>query len=461
METKILIVDDDDAFRKLMMDHLSSRGFCVEGAQDGYEAIQMLRSDNTYAVLVTDMMMPGVGGLELLRIARKMNEDMEVIVITASGSIEAAVSALREDGAFDFLTKPLGMMAELSIAVDRALRYRELRTERKKLRGQQAADADRVQTVVSHVSDDVIAVDPAGRLEMINASAHRYLSHFEKGASVHELLPESLNSVVSSWKAMVKCVPACASVHLKKFGLKEIHLSRVCANHDWDDGWVMVIRDRMSWPGSEKYTEYLLTDLEEVGMCHGRLVRTFSGLAGIPGLSSGPARQLIGGGALLLKKMEKYLHRIRSAVEFSSHPDAGVSGRILAAGPVVEVSSLADGVSQDHGQRVDWNIPDGLSPVRGDVTLIREALEVYRELSDPSMPAVSVSARENSGWVWLELEPVSGKHVSEPQKGCSPVGEQKMVQLVVQRMGGQLWKYSIGGTAYTAVVLQAAGSKSR
>ena len=132
---RVLVVDDDDALLNMMSLHLRKKGFQVECAKDGHEAMQVLRTSGPFCVMVTDLMMPGLSGLELLRRARKVDPLIEVIVITAAGSVEMAISALRESGAYDYLTKPLGMISELSLAVQRAANHRELRLERESMRG--------------------------------------------------------------------------------------------------------------------------------------------------------------------------------------------------------------------------------------------------------------------------------------------------------------------------------------
>ena len=82
---RVLVVDDDDALLNMMSLHLRKKGFQVECAKDGFEAMQVLRSSGPFCVMVTDLMMPGLSGLELLRRARKLDPLIEVIVITAAG----------------------------------------------------------------------------------------------------------------------------------------------------------------------------------------------------------------------------------------------------------------------------------------------------------------------------------------------------------------------------------------
>ena len=98
----LLVVDDDQAFLDLMVHHLRRKGHNVACASDGKQALHALQSGGPFDVLVTDLMMPGMSGLELLRLAKKMDPTLEVIVITAAPSLEMAISAMREDGAFDY-----------------------------------------------------------------------------------------------------------------------------------------------------------------------------------------------------------------------------------------------------------------------------------------------------------------------------------------------------------------------
>jgi DNA-binding NtrC family response regulator len=99
----------------------------------GHEALALLESQRP-EVLLTDLKMPGMEGLELMRRAHQLDPDLPVIVITAFASIQSAVGAVKE-GAFDYLPKPF-TAEQLRVAVDRALRQRELRLENRNLRQQ-------------------------------------------------------------------------------------------------------------------------------------------------------------------------------------------------------------------------------------------------------------------------------------------------------------------------------------
>ena len=142
--SRVLVVDDEEAYRTLMAGHLERKGFEVEKASDGKQALARLQEES-FEVLVTDLMMPKVSGLDLLRQAKKLDPWLEVIVITASGQVENAVSAMREDGAFDYLLKPLETIGELSLAVGRAAQHRNLLFDRNRLNDQLTAEASRLQ----------------------------------------------------------------------------------------------------------------------------------------------------------------------------------------------------------------------------------------------------------------------------------------------------------------------------
>ncbi len=101
----VLVVDDDQSLRRVMEMQLEDLGCEVLTAASGQEAIEIL-SANAVAVVLTDLKMPGISGLDLVRTVKKHYPGSLTVVITAYGTIETAVAAMR-DGAYDYLTKPL------------------------------------------------------------------------------------------------------------------------------------------------------------------------------------------------------------------------------------------------------------------------------------------------------------------------------------------------------------------
>ncbi|NNF39483.1 MAG: sigma-54-dependent Fis family transcriptional regulator [Gemmatimonadetes bacterium] len=121
----ILIVDDEDGIREFLADALETDGHVTTEAADGLEAIRRL-GERAFDLMITDLKMPGaLDGVDLLRRARSDQPDMEVVVLTAHGTVDSAVEAMKL-GAFDYLQKPLSSPAELRILVSRALDRRRL-----------------------------------------------------------------------------------------------------------------------------------------------------------------------------------------------------------------------------------------------------------------------------------------------------------------------------------------------
>jgi len=132
----LLLVEDKSELRAMLRKALERNGFSVDEAPDGSAAIQKLRS-RRYQLVITDLKMPGASGLEVLRESKQADSTIPVILLTAFGSVEEAVSAMKE-GAFDFIQKPVDL-DHLKILVDRATRQQELLRENLILREEFAA----------------------------------------------------------------------------------------------------------------------------------------------------------------------------------------------------------------------------------------------------------------------------------------------------------------------------------
>jgi two-component system response regulator AtoC len=121
---RILIVDDEEGVRSFLAEALESAGTEIETARDGDEAAALLDGKG-FDLVVTDLKMPGRDGLALLAKIRAEQPETQVILLTAHGTVETAVLAMKE-GAFDYLTKPIGSPTELRVLVARALERRQL-----------------------------------------------------------------------------------------------------------------------------------------------------------------------------------------------------------------------------------------------------------------------------------------------------------------------------------------------
>jgi two-component system response regulator HydG len=132
----VLVADDDPGLRESLERTLAREGYRVVLAPDGRTALERLQAGGIDLVL-TDLKMPGLSGIELLRAAKAIAPDVDVILLTAFGTIEEAVKAIK-DGAYDFLTKPV-QRAQLQRVVRQALERRELILQNRAL--QQRLDA--------------------------------------------------------------------------------------------------------------------------------------------------------------------------------------------------------------------------------------------------------------------------------------------------------------------------------
>jgi DNA-binding NtrC family response regulator len=129
---RILVVDDDGASRSLMAQILAEDGHGVTPCADGAEAMERLERDGEFDVVVSDIRMVDVDGLEVLDWVRKRAPETPVLLVTAFGNVDGAVDAIRR-GAYDYISKPYDVNA-IKLVVDRALRHRRLATENRRLK---------------------------------------------------------------------------------------------------------------------------------------------------------------------------------------------------------------------------------------------------------------------------------------------------------------------------------------
>jgi two-component system response regulator HydG len=158
MKPSILVVDDDPGHLSMLTTVLSGWDFRVEGAASGQKALAAIREKPRDLVL-TDVRMAGMDGIEVLRAVKEYNPAMPVLIMTAYSSVETAVTALK-NGAYDYLIKPLDMDV-LRLTMDRALDHLRLRTENRALKERLAEGFQ---------SDEIIGQSPAMK-ELLDMAA--------------------------------------------------------------------------------------------------------------------------------------------------------------------------------------------------------------------------------------------------------------------------------------------------
>jgi two-component system NtrC family response regulator len=129
---KILLADDDRSLRRVLQFKLKKNGHDVTAVEDGRRALDRLREDR-WELLLSDIKMPNINGLELLEHAKELQPDLKVILITAHATISQAVQAVKL-GAFDYITKPFED-DELFATIDKAIAFQKLEKENRLLRG--------------------------------------------------------------------------------------------------------------------------------------------------------------------------------------------------------------------------------------------------------------------------------------------------------------------------------------
>lgn len=185
---RILVVDDEPKILRLLESLLGREGYRVETAPDAAAALRgVVRTHPD--LLVTDLMMPGMDGLELARRAREIDADLPIVLITGYASMETAVAALRE-GVSDYVTKPFSL-AELKAVVGRILSHRELAAENRRLvRELRVANAEleqhrnRLTAKVREAEDGLVAANEAltrrlGEMEVIHEISQMVATVFD------------------------------------------------------------------------------------------------------------------------------------------------------------------------------------------------------------------------------------------------------------------------------------------
>lgn len=131
MGSKILIVDDEKLMRISLESQLKKDGYQVKSADNALDGLKMVKAED-YDVVVTDLRLPGMSGLDFLKEIKKHNPEVIAVIMTAYGTLESAVSAIKE-GAYDYIAKPFST-DELIVKLQRALHYKDTTAEVNRLR---------------------------------------------------------------------------------------------------------------------------------------------------------------------------------------------------------------------------------------------------------------------------------------------------------------------------------------
>ena len=192
---KILVVDDEPRIRDACKLVLDEQGFEVALAEDGDQGVEMIKNEH-FDIILVDLMMPGLSGLEVLAYVRNKHPHTVVIVITGYATLEHSIEAMKK-GAFDFIPKPF-TPEQLRTVVDKALTYNRAL--------QDIADSNsRLKTLVNSLSDGVMALDRDQRVVLANPAFLHMIDYHGGSVVGHaaEALPvgETLKNMVTDGMA--------------------------------------------------------------------------------------------------------------------------------------------------------------------------------------------------------------------------------------------------------------------
>ena len=143
-KTKILVVDDDPFVREMLADILQSDGYQTDTAGDGKEALGVIEKGNGLGLILSDMNMPGMDGLELIREVRRRGLDTPIIILTGNNEISVAIEAMNS-GANDYLIKDENIQDTVTLSVAKVIEKQELKRQNQRLMEDLARENDRLE----------------------------------------------------------------------------------------------------------------------------------------------------------------------------------------------------------------------------------------------------------------------------------------------------------------------------
>jgi DNA-binding NtrC family response regulator len=160
---KVLVVEDDEVLRRLLIDVLSDQNYHVEAAETGEDGLREMERD-VFDVILLDINLPGIDGMDVLRLAPARQPDAQIVMMTAFGTVDTAVEAMKQ-GAFDYINKPFST-DELLLTINRALEEQDLRREVARLRQKARGVGGDIQIVgksaaIQRVIDLIARVAPS------------------------------------------------------------------------------------------------------------------------------------------------------------------------------------------------------------------------------------------------------------------------------------------------------------
>jgi two-component system phosphate regulon sensor histidine kinase PhoR len=246
----ILIVDDERIMREGCVRICTTLG-CDAKAVGGGEACLSALQEKPADVLLLDLMMPGISGMEVLERVQAQYPDMVVIIITGFATIELAVEAMKK-GAYDFISKPFSP-DQLRLVVKRALDRRRLQCEAERLRQERetslrdvAQEQSRLRTIIQAMADGVVVTDKDGLVVLHNPPAERLLDRGDLGllnCPIEEVVPAEVADMVLNLLHEAPGTTRSVELRLEGIGDLRAHASAIHLSKDEVLGSVTIIQD--------------------------------------------------------------------------------------------------------------------------------------------------------------------------------------------------------------------------
>lgn len=195
--TNILVVDDEKGIREGCRRILMSEGYAVSVAENGEEGLKLVQS-NPFDLILVDLMMPVMGGLDMMEEVRKFDQEIIMIVITGFATIETAVEAMKH-GAYDYVPKPFTPDQVIAV-VNRGLEKRRLSLQAQRLMEERdqkllevAREESKIHTIVNSMADGILVTNKEHQLVLWNPAAMKMLNLNEKpeaGKDIGEVIQE-------------------------------------------------------------------------------------------------------------------------------------------------------------------------------------------------------------------------------------------------------------------------------
>lgn len=452
-ETRVLVVDDEKFFIDLVAGHLRQNHYTVDTASSGEAAFSLLTTQPPYALLITDLSMPGMGGLELLRLARSQDPALEVIVFTADDNVSSAVAAMREYGAYDYLIKPLNLNTRLLAAVERAVEHRRLNQEREALKTEVIAHAGRLQALIASTEDAILSADPQNIITIINPATLQLFGRKPLvGNDALTTLPEPFAKLIRNWLNVLNRQAALVEMEWGPNAHYRVSLVPLTINAEDLGGWVMVITDVSHFKRLEEFRLHLLHDA--ASRIQLPLFNALSTVAELEGLSDSKSSRTV----KALLGLSRQLSQIRGWVDevlTTARLDGGIGLQLDNLDVPALVREWSDSVRaglRERDPRLRVILADTLPRLYADrelfLRLLRQLWEQGRHATQADQThQLTLNFHQHQGQLWVDafLEGptvrdtgtlrLSGLHTSPDQ----PLSELAQVVSLAGKLGGQVW----------------------